>query len=129
MTVGYRIRNLRKQRKLTLKALGTKTDLSPSFLCDLENERTKPSLTRLESIAAALETSVAYLMGEDSYVEPIPSEILEIARSLSQTQQGTELLRSLSDFNLWRDGDRMELQQYLKAKSLLRNTDRSTETL
>lgn len=125
MTVGPRIKALRKQRKLTLKALGQLTELSPSFLCDVEQERTKPSLKGLETIAEALGTSVAYLMGEEEYSEKTPAWILELLRTLSASQDGIDILRLLADLDTWSESDRQELIQYLKIKQLLRNNKES----
>lgn len=125
MTVGPRIKALRKQRKLTLKALGQLTELSPSFLCDVEQERTKPSLKGLETIAEALGTSVAYLMGEEEYSEKTPVWILELLRTLSASQEGTDILQLLTDLDNWGESDKQELIQYLKIKQLLRNNKES----
>ena len=129
MTMGLRIKQLRKQRNMTLKALGEQTCLSPSFLCDVEQGRTKPSLKRLEVVADALNTSVAYLVGEDSNSQKIPQSTIDTVQSLSESEIGIEILRLLSDLNGWSDEDKQELLHYLQVKKLLRNTDRSTETL
>lgn len=127
MSVGSRIQNLRKQQKLTLKALGSLISLSPSFLCDVEKERVKPSLKALEAIALALNTSVAYLMGEDDSVQKLPQRITDTVKLLSADEQGLKILQDLSDFNHWQESDKEELIHYLKAKSLLRQTQNSNK--
>ena len=123
MTVGSHIKTLRKQRKMTLKALGEKTALSPSFLCDIEQGRTKPSLKRLEAIAGALDTSVAYLMGEEAYADKVPQWISDIVRELCHSEDGLEIMRLLSDYSKWSESDRQEFLQYLRVKNMLRNTE------
>ena len=120
MSVGSRIQSLRKQRKLTLKKLGELVSFSPSFLCDVEKERVKPSLKALERIASGLDTSVAYLMGEDDSLQKLPQWISDTVRLLSSDDFGLEILQSLSDFEHWKESDKEELLHYLKAKSLLR---------
>lgn len=62
--VGSKIKALRKQKNYTLKDMNSKTGISVSFLSDIENGRSNPSLDRLTDIANALDTSVSYLLGE-----------------------------------------------------------------
>lgn len=69
MNVGERIKALRQDSKLTLRELSQKVDISISFLSDIENGRSNPSLERLKDIAKALDTTTSYLLGE----EPTPT--------------------------------------------------------
>lgn len=64
MTVGSRIKELRKQHKLTLRELARRADISHTFLSDIENNRSQPSLNRLRDIAEALQVKISYLLGE-----------------------------------------------------------------
>ena len=63
--VGERIKILRKERNLTLKSLSEKSNISVSFLSDIENGRSHPSLEKLNSIANALNISTSYLLDEN----------------------------------------------------------------
>lgn len=65
MTVGKRVKEIRKEKKLTLRELSKKVDISISFLSDIENGRSNPSLKRIKDIADALGTSVSVLLGEE----------------------------------------------------------------
>lgn len=58
--IGNKIRELRNNKGLTLKELGEKTDLSISFLSQVERGTSAVSITALEKIAGALETDLAY---------------------------------------------------------------------
>lgn len=58
MKLGSELRRLRKGRGLTLANVGKKTELSVSFLSDVERGRTKPSLDTLEKLAACYRVSV-----------------------------------------------------------------------
>lgn len=89
MNVGQRIKALRKQQNMTLRELSQKVGISISFLSDIENGRSNPSLERLKEIAEALDTTVSYLLGEEIKTDdPNPSkktvddEIMEIMREL-----------------------------------------------
>jgi transcriptional regulator with XRE-family HTH domain len=62
---GKRIRALRNERGLTLVQLGQRVGLSASYLSQIERGVTMPSLTRLTTIAAALDVEVGYFFEDD----------------------------------------------------------------
>lgn len=59
------IKALRKQRGMTLQALGEVTDLSPGFLSQIESGQSSPSLASLRRIAQALGVSLFFLVASD----------------------------------------------------------------
>ena len=59
--LGARVRQLRQDRGLTLKALGRESGLSHPFLSQLERGLARPSVGSLERIAQALEVPVSAL--------------------------------------------------------------------
>ena len=62
MTLGERIRTERESQGLTLNALARKANISPAYLSQLENDKSKdPSIQIAFKIAAALDTTVLYL--------------------------------------------------------------------
>ena len=67
MSVGDKLRLLRKQNKLTLKDLSQKTNLSISFISDIENKRRNPSIDNLKILANALNVHVSELLDEKLY--------------------------------------------------------------
>lgn len=62
--IGETIRNLRKERTLTLKQLARRTSLSVSLLSQIERAESSASVGSLYKIASALEVPVAQLFGE-----------------------------------------------------------------
>jgi two-component system OmpR family response regulator len=62
--IGESIRNLRKEKDLTLKQLARRTNLSVSLLSQIERAESSPSISSLYKIATALETRVQDLFGE-----------------------------------------------------------------
>jgi len=64
-SLGKRLRALRNERGLTLVQLGQKVDLSASYLSQIERGETTPSLSRLTTIAKALDVEVRYFFEED----------------------------------------------------------------
>jgi transcriptional regulator with XRE-family HTH domain len=59
--LGARVRELRRDRGLTLKQLGREADLSHPFLSQLERGLARPSVGSVERIAAALDVPVSAL--------------------------------------------------------------------
>jgi transcriptional regulator with XRE-family HTH domain len=59
--LGARVRTLRRERGLTLKALGRLAGLSHPFLSQLERGLARPSVASVESIARALQVPVGHL--------------------------------------------------------------------
>ena len=68
MTVGQRIKAIRKERKLTQVQLADKANLSRSYLADIERDRYNPSLSTLESVAGALGVQVSAIDGEKNII-------------------------------------------------------------
>ncbi len=105
--LGDRIKELRKKRGLSLRDLAGKIDISISFLSDIENNRSRPSLDRLRDVAEGLETTVSYLLGES--LAELPGD-----------EDFQRVLSELQDFKNWPDRDKEELLNYLRAKRLIR---------
>lgn len=65
MTIGAKVRQLRKQTGLTLEALGDIADVHYSYIGMVERgQRQQPSLKFLTKIADALGVPVSVLMGD-----------------------------------------------------------------
>lgn len=65
--LGAKIRDLRKQKGLTLDQLASAAGLSKSYLWELENrESQRPSAEKLTSLADALSVQVTYFLEEDA---------------------------------------------------------------
>ncbi|WP_322903173.1 cupin domain-containing protein [Paenibacillus campi] len=62
MEIGSMIRAIRKRKNITIAQICEQTGLSQGFMSQLENNKTSPSLATLESIAAVLNVSLAYLL-------------------------------------------------------------------
>src|SRR5512143_557339 len=58
ITVGYRLRELRKQQGLSLRALAEKSGLSANTISLIENGKTSPSVATLQQIALALNITI-----------------------------------------------------------------------
>ncbi|MBE2196396.1 MAG: helix-turn-helix transcriptional regulator [Anaerolinea sp.] len=66
MKLHERLKELRTERQLTLKELSERSELSVSYLSDIERGRTVPTLASLETLANALAVTVIdFLSGVD----------------------------------------------------------------
>jgi transcriptional regulator with XRE-family HTH domain len=100
MQLGRKIRDLRLRCGLTVQRLADATGLSKGFISQVENDHTSPSLSTLRDLAAALRTSMAYLLAEDD-----PTlHVVHVAERLQLPVDGntsrTELLSALPKRNL-----------------------------
>ncbi len=98
--LGSRVRSLRRQRGLTLKALGRLAGLSHPFLSQVERGLARPSVTSVERIAEALNVSVAYLWA------PERSRDVRIVRADPAAAGWRELLASAPVVLEWSGGSR-----------------------
>ena len=87
MKIGEKIRNLRKQKNMSLRELAQITGLSKTTLGDLEKDVKNPSLDTLEKIAVAFKMSPAELLKETDSTD----ELMESAKNSS-----SEILAGLS---------------------------------
>ncbi|HEY8347447.1 MAG TPA: XRE family transcriptional regulator [Symbiobacteriaceae bacterium] len=88
MSLGARIRWARTQKGITLQELSERSGLSKGFICQLENDKSSPSLQALEKLASALNVPIAYLF-------LTPDEKIYVVRKSDRTQYqvGTEGMR------------------------------------
>jgi transcriptional regulator with XRE-family HTH domain len=90
--LGSQVRTLRRERGLTLKALGRRAGLSHPFLSQVERGLARPSLESVQRIASALEVPVGQL-----WAPPRPTEAQVIRRDEGETVESRlGALRDLS---------------------------------
>jgi transcriptional regulator with XRE-family HTH domain len=81
--ISEQIKSLRKNKKLSLKDLSTRCELSSAMLSKIENRRTIPSLSTLMAIASALEVELVELLKNVKVNQP--SKYLLIKKSKQKT--------------------------------------------
>lgn len=65
-TVGKRIRQLRRSKKMSYRVLAKKSNTSPSTLSRVEKGETSPTIDLVSQIATGLDVSIIYLLFDDS---------------------------------------------------------------
>jgi transcriptional regulator with XRE-family HTH domain len=96
--LGARVRELRHERGLTLKALGRSAGLSHPFLSQLERGLARPSVGSVERIATALNVPVGALWSGPRL------ETAEIVRAGEKSQDGAR--------ELWSDPTGMRVREW-----------------
>jgi transcriptional regulator with XRE-family HTH domain len=100
LCLGARVRELRHERGLTLKALGRSAGLSHPFLSQLERGLARPSVGSVERIAGALDVPVGALWSAPR------QEGAQVVRA----DEGTTALPGLRE--LWTDGNGMRVREW-----------------
>ena len=113
MDSGKKLKDLRKSKGLTLKELANKTNLSISFISDIEHNRSNPSISTLKILCNALDVPITYLLEDDK----TPSNL--VCTDLDEV-----LTMLINDFSSWSYDDKIELICYLKAKKRIRETQK-----
>jgi transcriptional regulator with XRE-family HTH domain len=73
MTIGDRLRAIRKKRHLTLGGLTELTGLSPAHLSRVENGKAKPSLDAVEKWARALQVPMHHILYGEEELPALPN--------------------------------------------------------
>ncbi|MTD39086.1 helix-turn-helix domain-containing protein [Erwinia sp. CPCC 100877] len=89
-----KIKQLRKEKKITLTELGERTGYSASFLSQIERGTNRPSLEALRKIADVLGVTVATLLA---------SEVPQVIQDQETTALGYKVIRNSSGsiYNPW----------------------------
>ena len=95
MTIGERLRKLRKQKGLTLRDVGNELNISFSGLGEIERDERSCNSTTLEMLANFYNVSTDYLLGkndEENMVDGFQAEILNSTKNLTAEQKQDVLL-------------------------------------
>ena len=69
LAIGTRIRELRKERALTIKEMASGVGLSVGLISQIENEQTTPAISTLMKISSFLGTDIAYFFQTEKTAE------------------------------------------------------------
>jgi transcriptional regulator with XRE-family HTH domain len=90
-SVGIKIRDLRKQKGMTLGEMARRCECSSSLLSQIERGIVNPSFSTLKSIGDALEITLAQLVMEASTIEESSSSLMkQKERKLLTTEGGVQ---------------------------------------
>lgn len=105
MNLGEKIKEKRKRMKMTQKALSEQSGVSLSFISDIENGRTFPSIPTMLKICEALDLP-PYML----FLDEKSTEVMEHPQSYSTLE------RYLKDYDSWPAVDKEDLVKFLNYK-------------
>ena len=76
VSLGARLRNLRKERRLTQRQLADQATISVNAVSLIERDENSPSVATLQSLASALNVKMSYFFDED-----VPKKVLHVRAS------------------------------------------------
>ncbi|CQR71060.1 HTH-type transcriptional regulator PuuR [Sporomusa ovata DSM 2662] len=86
--IGYRLRDLRLQKKLTMKEVAEIAGIAQSSLSYIENGNNSPSIETLETILMALGITMGEFFSEEKpELEPELRRLLDTAKKLTPEQR------------------------------------------
>ena len=95
MSVGNRIRTLRRAMNLSQPELAKKAKVGQSTISDLENDKKGTSAEKMDAIAEALNTTTKYLLsGKDDAFKPSDEQNAEF-KFESKKEQGIDILKQI----------------------------------
>ncbi|WP_313800443.1 helix-turn-helix domain-containing protein [Cytobacillus sp.] len=101
--IGERVKQLRKEKKMSLSELAEQAGVAKSYLSSLErNLQTNPSIQFLEKIAAVLNVPVDHLIHEQPNKEELDSEWMKIVQEAMNSGVSKDQFREFLAFNKWR---------------------------
>jgi transcriptional regulator with XRE-family HTH domain len=89
LNLGAKFRAARQKKKLSLRELASRADVSPSLLSQIENGRANPSVMTLYNVAEALSISITYFF-PDSETTPQAPVLLRTDTTASELRADFE---------------------------------------
>ncbi|MBS9776269.1 MAG: cupin domain-containing protein [Fusobacterium sp.] len=97
-TIGEKLKKSRNDKKISLRELATRVELSASFLSQIEQGKASPSIENLKKIANALDVRVSYLIDDEDEIENnvkfVRSEDIKYAESKGSNTKLSLLINS-----------------------------------
>ncbi|AIF44174.1 helix-turn-helix domain-containing protein [Virgibacillus sp. SK37] len=103
--IGDKIKQIRKDKKMSLSELAEKAGVAKSYLSSIErNIQTNPSIQFIEKVSVVLDVSVNELIREkqSADIEELDDEWLEIVQEAMESGVTKEQFKEYLEFNKWR---------------------------
>lgn len=104
--IGEKIKQLRKEKKMSISELAEKAGVAKSYLSSIErNLQSNPSIQFIEKISAVLNVSVNELIHDDNEKideEELDEEWMKIVREAMESGVTKEQFKEYLEFTKWR---------------------------
>ena len=97
MNLGEKIKYFRKEQRMTIKDLSTKTSLSVGFISNIERGQNSPSISNLQQICEALAVNLMEVLQDVNEQSPITRKIDR--KSIFESDQGNINIETLTNAN------------------------------
>jgi len=97
LNLGDKIKFFRKEKKMTIKDLSAKTNLSVGFISNIERGQNSPSISNLQQICAALEVNLMEVLQDVNAQSPITRK--EDRKTIFESEQGDMTMETLTNTN------------------------------
>ncbi|NLB20797.1 MAG: helix-turn-helix transcriptional regulator [Clostridium sp.] len=116
MNIGSKLKEARLDLDLKLKDVSKASNLSLSYISDIENNKSIPPLLTLQTLCNVLDIELYDLFKNDHVI------------TLKTSQDNKTLHNLLLDFETWPQADKDELISYLNVKRQAREEARNSTT-
>lgn len=117
--LGERLRNLRKEQKITQKELAEKLKMDTSIICKYESGAAVPSYEVLEKIANIFNVSTDYLFGREG------THLID--NGDKDTEKFLEMMRTRPEFkvlfDISKDATEQEIRQIIAIHKAMKDTN------
>lgn len=102
--IGEKIKQLRKDKKMSISELAEKANVAKSYLSSIErNLQTNPSIQFIEKISSVLGVSVNELINDETVeVDSLDTEWLQIVKEAMESGVSKQEFKDFLEFNQWR---------------------------
>lgn len=103
--IGEKIKQLRKEKRMTISELAEKAGVAKSYLSSIErNLQSNPSIQFIEKISQVLDVSVNDIINDDNSIleSDLDSEWMKIVKEAMESGVSKEQFKEYLEFNKWR---------------------------
>ncbi|WP_409299384.1 helix-turn-helix domain-containing protein [Peribacillus sp. SCS-26] len=101
--IGDRVKNIRKEKRMSMSELAEKAGVAKSYLSALErNLQSNPSIQFLEKIAGVLQVPLDYLLYDYPDKETLDADWMKIVQEAMNSGVSKDQFREFIEFNKWR---------------------------
>ncbi|WP_026694393.1 helix-turn-helix domain-containing protein [Peribacillus kribbensis] len=101
--IGDRVKNIRKEKRMSMSELAERAGVAKSYLSSLErNLQTNPSIQFLEKISSVLGVPLDSLLYDNLPKDSLDSDWMKIMAEAMASGVTKEQFREFIEFNKWR---------------------------
>jgi XRE family transcriptional regulator, master regulator for biofilm formation len=101
--IGERVKQLRKEKRMSMSELAEQAGVAKSYLSSLErNLQTNPSIQFLEKLAAVLGVSIDYFIHDVIDRDELDHDWMNLVKDAMESGVSKDQFREFLEFNRWK---------------------------